>query len=196
MFLTIQKNPFTFLLSLTFLFLYPSISFSQTFKCEFVSEKFLDGKTNRASCSGDPELTIHSSRTPHCGDGIGAVTRIDYKDYVVDLKNKNIKYKSKTGTLKEGNYKTNFERTVYGTILDVQSFNQNVYSKESGEENTISLLIVYSVEGADSEEKPSSLYIPQNGKSIISEYSINFMTDHGDMSWVGMMFGKCVNTSN
>ena len=190
-----MNKKLTFLLSLTFLVLFPSVAFSQIFKCEFVSEKFLNGKTNRASCSGDPELTIHSSRTPHCGDGIGAVTRIDYKDYVVDLKNKNIKYKRKTGTLKEGNYKTNFERTDYGTILDVQSFNEKVYSKENEEENTISLLIVYLLEGPTTGETPSSLYIPQNGKSIISEYSRNFIDD-GDSSWVSMKFGKCVNTSN
>ena len=66
-----MNKSLTFLLSLTFLFLYPSISFSQTSKCEFVSEKFEGGKTNKGKCSGEPEEILNSKiskseRNEHC----------------------------------------------------------------------------------------------------------------------------------
>ena len=40
-----------------------------------------------------------------------------------------------------------------------------------------------------------TLYVSQNGKSIISQYN-TYSGRKGGSSWVDMKFGKCVNTSN
>ena len=66
-----KTKPLTFLILLTFLFLFSSVSFSQTFKCEFVSEKFKGGKTNKGECSGEPEIVFSGKfskreRNEHC----------------------------------------------------------------------------------------------------------------------------------
>ena len=97
-----KTKPLTFLLSLTFLFLYPSISLSQTFKCEFIQERFKGGKTNEGSCSGNPEIVFSTEydlkpRNKHCEvDDYSKYFSRYLIDYRVDLDNKIISYKDKT----------------------------------------------------------------------------------------------------
>ena len=214
-----KTKPLTFLLSLTFLFLSPSVSFSQTFKCEFIAEKFKGGKSNKATCGGDPELTFSTKynqlpRHQHCE--IDTVTYYDdYIDFIVDTKDLMVTYTIKHGVTSfgidgmvqhhkiKGDMNEKEVRETYGKIhirekkgliVNVQTFSQTVnHNKDNnylGEETT-SYLITYRL-------FPSgviSLYIPQGGKSILSENSTS-EGKHGHNSWVSMKFGKCVNTSN
>ena len=62
---------------------------------------------------------------------------------------------------------------------------------------TTSYLIIFKIEGFRL-ELIETLYIPQHGNSVISEYTNNVVLFPrlGDTSGVHMRFGKCVNTSN
>ena len=189
-----MNKPLTYLLSLTFLFLYPSISFSQTFKCEFVREKFDGGKKNIGKCSGDPEIIFGSGRTQHCKDS-GVPVWSEYKNYVVDLDKKLITFIEITGLIRDDRYEKSDEGKVFHEILDVRSFTETlVRVKKKVVEKTLSYLITYT-DDYSSRKQLSTLYIPQNGKSIISTY-YRTMDDRYDGSWIEMKFGKCVNPSN
>ena len=91
---------------LLILFIFPSISFSQTFKCEFVSEKFKGGKSNQGTCTGDPEISFSSSvktssRTNHCKVDSN-IRYYDYLDFVVVLDIKLISYSFKSKMTNHG----------------------------------------------------------------------------------------------
>jgi hypothetical protein len=191
-----MKTPLTFLLSLTFLFLYPSISFSQTFKCEFISEKFKGGKSNEGSCSGDPELVYGKPRNEHCKVEDNPLF-FDYKDYIVNLTEKQMIYKERFGIVGE-DLKREWDY-VEPYVLSIHPFTQitgkNKHNKK-GDKST-SYLITYKTvlpKKVTERERMFTLYIPQHGRSVISEYHTTDI--NGDSSWVSMKFGKCVNTSN
>ena len=101
-----MKNLTTQITILIVLFLFPSISFSQTFKCEFITEKFKGGKSNEGTCGGDPEITFSgknytSPRHEHCR--IDIVTDYDdYIDFIVDTSNKTITYNVESGMTSHG----------------------------------------------------------------------------------------------
>ena len=188
-----MNKQLTFLLALTFLFLYPSISFSQTFKCEFVREKFDGGKKNIGSCSGDPEIVTKAKRTKHC-EVSDLNFYSDIADYTFDLNSRTIFYTAKH--FHRG--KKNFERLNKADILSVHSFTEklDMDGKDNENNRSTSYLITYKEKSSRHFDYIYTLYIPQNGKSIISEYHSNSSDTQGNASWVGMRFGKCVNTSN
>jgi len=217
--LSSNKTKLTFLLSLTFLFLSPSVSFSQTFKCEFIAEKFRGGKSNKATCGGNPELSFSTKnnqfpRHRHCE--IRDVTGYeDYIDFIVDTKDSLVTYTTKNGMTsfgidgmvqyhkRKGDMNEKEVRESYGKIhireeegfiVNVQTFSQMVnHNKDNnykGEETT-SYLITYKLFPS----RVITLYIPQGGKSILSE-NVTWEGKDGHSSWVRLTFGKCVNTSN
>ena len=75
-------------------------------------------------------------------------------------------------------------------VLSTQHFTQ-LEDGFKGEETT-SLLITYTQLTKGKNEDVHTLFIPKNGKSIISNYLI--MTQPDKSSWVSHKFGKCVNT--
>jgi hypothetical protein len=220
-----MNKKLTFLLSLTFLFLYPSISLSQTFKCEFIQEKFKGGKSNEATCSGDPELSFSSKnhttpRHEHCD--IDIVNHYnDYIDFNIDTSNKTVTYNVKSGKTSHGmdmsvlrhkrkgdmseeevreSYGKTRIRTQEGLEMTVQSFSQMVEKNKGNNfkgNKTTSYLITYKTvypKRITENEDFYTLYIPQSGKSTLSEY--HTFTDQNDSSsWVSLKFGKCENTS-
>ena len=206
--------------------LFPSVSYSTTFKCEFIQEKFKGGKSNVGSCSGDPEITYStnkytSPRNKQCEDKTYVSSYSDFQDFVVDLDNKTISYVEVSGTTqygvdmmvayhkKLGDKDEKEARKIYGKIhkyditreiLSSHSFTQMVYqSAENGlkKVTTKSYLITYKREYPPEISKNEgilTLYIPENGKSIISDYNMTVRPDNS--SWVSMQFGKCVNISD
>jgi hypothetical protein len=223
-----MKNLTTQILILIFLFLFPPVSFSQTFKCEFIQEKFKGGKTNKITCSGKlEELWSSNKRNEHCRvGGTGGTGFEDYIDYTVDLKNKSITYKEKSGTTPYGidemvlyhkgegdNTSEDEIRKRYGEvhtynmkreIVSIKTFSQidQRLGGDSKKRETTSHLITYKwiSRSRDFEGKGiqndlfSTLYIPENGESVISGYVMN--TGRSSVSSVNLRFGKCVNTSN
>jgi hypothetical protein len=195
-----MKTPLTFLLSLTFLFLYPSISFSQTFKCEFVSEKFKGGKTNEGRCSGDPELSFDSTdRSSHCeSDPLVLDDYVDYLSYIVDLDNKVISYVEKgKGRVFKSVIIKSFKHNRSSEILSVHPHEQKALVADEDTDRefkvviTKSYLVVYKTGNT-----LSTLYIPENEKSIISWFKPFGVNGGGrELSIIDNKFGKCVNTS-
>ena len=220
-----MKNLTTQITILIVLFLFPSISFSQTFKCEFITEKFKGGKSNEGTCGGDPEITFSgknytSPRHEHCR--IDIVTDYDdYIDFIVDTSNKTITYNVESGMTSHGidgmglyhkkrgdkseeevreSYGKTKVRKEEGVDVTVQSFSQmvdlNKDNKYKGIKTT-SYLITYKKvypKNITEGELFYTLYVSQNGKSIISQYN-TYSGRKGGSSWVDMKFGKCVNTS-
>jgi hypothetical protein len=85
--------------------------------------------------------------------------------------------------------------------MTVQSFSQmgelNKGNNYKGNKTTSYLITYKTVYPKRITEKEDffTLYIPQSGKSTLSEY--HTFTDKDDnSSWVSHRFGKCVNTSN
>jgi hypothetical protein len=211
----------TQIIILILLFLFPSVSFSQTFKCEFVSEKFKGGKSNEGRCSGDPETVFKSKfskpeRTEHCVLQYSGSTYDDYLDFRVNLEKKTVSYNQVRGItthklnesieyFKRNGRKTEEEvREMYdkqnkmfsgnskGKILSVNT-HINTGMLEKGSETT-QYLIIYK-EMYLPNEQMYSLFIPDNGKSILTWYNFNNNPDYGRSSWIDLRFGKCVNTS-
>jgi hypothetical protein len=210
---------------LIFLFLFPSVSFSQTFKCEFIQEKYKGGKSNAGSCSGDPELIFSTQnnlfpRHKHC-----KIEKVfgydDYIDFIVDTSNKTVIYNVKSGMTshginsmvlfhkRKGDESEEEVRESYGKIrirkeegveMTVQTSTEMVDRNKGNNykgDKTTSYLITYKIvlpKHISENENLFTLYIPQNGKSIISQY--NTWEDDSNSSWVDHKFGKCVNTSN
>jgi hypothetical protein len=139
----------------------------------------------------------------------------------VDLDSKTISYVEVSGTTqygvgmmvayhkKLGDKDEKEARKIYGKInkynitreiLSSHSFTQMVYqSAENGlkKVTTKSYLITYKREYPPEISKNEgilTLYIPEHGKSIISDYSMTVKPDNA--SWVSMQFGKCVNISD
>jgi len=216
-----NKTNLTFLLSLTFFFIFPFVSHSTTFKCEFITEKFKGGKLNEATCSGDPEIAFSTDqytekRSEHCKPEL-PVSYTDFIDYVVDLDKRLITYteisqyterglaylkQNITEDLKKnkkdyewyiGDLESVKEHKYSFKILTVQYFNEIVAG-----ESRKSLFITYKKKSKYT-SKPSdrfySLYIPPQGKSIHTGYVSNPFPGKRN-SWVNIKFGKCVNTSN
>jgi hypothetical protein len=205
---------------LIFLFLFPSTSFSQTFKCEFVSEKFRGGKSNEGACSGDPEIVLSSKvnpspRTKHC-DVMDNHNFNDLLDFNVDLDKKMITYSYKSGMTeygvddmvsykkRKGNIDEKKVREQYSKLLEfdsryivssVQQFTQRLNDRYTGEKTT-NYLITFTRTDQYGNEEVNTLFIPKNEKSILSSYDIISKPDKGSGSWINMKFGRCVNTSN
>jgi hypothetical protein len=204
-----MKPKLIFILSLTFLFLYPSISLSQTFKCEFIQEKFKGGKTNEGTCTGDPEILFShksyvSPRNKHCEVDEKVFSYEDYTNYIVDLENKKITFTSRKGVLVKGS-QVQETTGIENDILNIYPFTQIKNNGEiDGKSKTTSYLVTYKSPFPDFmkniliDEYFHTLYIPQHGKSIISSYYNNISQPDrkGDSSFINMRFGKCVNTSN
>jgi hypothetical protein len=214
-----MKNLTTQITILTFLFLFPSISFSQTFKCEFIQEKFESGKSNGGTCSGDPEISMSSSLEPrsrekHCRYNSTSSNYTDYLDFNIDLDKKTISYhevqgvplhmmrerikyhqrkgdKTEEEVRKSFDYLKKFSGDRKGEVLSVNTH----LNRGMTDHPTIQYLIVYK-EGYVPNEYIYSLFIPNNGKSILTWYSFVDKSSIGKSSWVDMKFGKCVNTSN
>jgi hypothetical protein len=211
----------TFLLALTFLFLFSSISFSQTFKCEFVSEKFKGGKTNKGECSGEPEILFSGKftkveRTEHCRLSSPSSTYEDYLDFKVDVEkkvisynevqgitrhelNEMIEYHKRKGSKTEKEVRESYDKKSKmfsgkrkGEILSVNTHINEGMLYEKGLETT-QYLIVYKSSYIPNEEI-YSLYIPDSGNSILTWYNFSNNQSHKG-SWVNHRFGKCVNTS-
>ena len=192
-----MKPPLTFLLSLTFLFLYPSISFSQTFKCEFVSEKFKGGKTNEGTCTGEPEIVFKKPRNEHCKVQDFLIT--EFKDYIVNLTEKQMIYKERMGSF--GKIVKQDWVYVEPYILSISPFTQITGRNKQNTKNvkSTSYLITYKIvlpKEVSEQERMYTLYIPKHGHSVISQYNTTRNDINGESSWISMNFGKCVNTSN
>ena len=217
-----MNKQLTLLLSLTFLFLYPSISFSQTFKCEFVSEKFEGGKTNKGECSGEPEIIFNSTiskseRNEHCRTSSLDLLFDDYLDFNVNVEGKiiiydevrgitphdlrkMIKYHKRKGDQTEEEVRKSYDKQIKmfsgkrgGEILSVNTHINKGMLFEKGSETT-QYLIIYK-DSYIPNEQIYSLFIPDSGNSILTWYSFsNNPSSKG--SWVSHRFGKCVNTSN
>lgn len=213
-----MKKLLTKFIILIFL-LFPSTSYSISFKCEFIQEKFKGGKPNEASCSGFPESTFGISKIPwdrniHCDNETEVTFYKDFRNYVVDLDKKTIKYIEKSGitphgidgmieySKSKGDVDENQARKKYSKvreyvrtpyILYAHSFPQTFSDRGDSfkEKKTTSYIITYANPGNPGNEYLYTLYIPENGKSIISEY-IMFS---GDMSWIKNKFGNCALTS-
>ena len=184
---------------LTLLFLFPSVSHSTNFKCEFTEETFKGGKTNLVVCSGDPDISGSGPRTKHCDNRPSFHLGADYLDFVVDVEAKNVTYKtvinsgeSKNKVFSSSKYKI---RTLY------------VYNERTriNKVETIgkSYLINFGVKWRNLDKKGEIknehefihvLYIPENGKSIITSFnSAGNLVE--STSWASMRFGKCVKNS-
>ena len=212
-----MNKKLTFLLALTFLFLFSSVSFSQTFKCEFFTEKFKNGKSNQGECSGDPEIVFSSGvttspRTNHC-EVDSNIRYEDFLDFVVDLDMKFITYSFKSGMTNHGidkmvlyektrgnNDEKKLREEYRGSVVEYDQIKKVISTQtftqlEDGYkgEKTTSHLITYTQTPKDKNEEVYTLFIPENGKSIISKY--NIMTETDKSSWINMKFGKCVKTS-
>jgi hypothetical protein len=205
-----MKKLTTQIITLIFLFLFPSVSFSQTFKCEFITEKFKGGKSNTGSCSGDPELRFQSTdRSSHCeSDPLDLDNYVDFLNYIVDIDNKVISYveKGKGGFPQErGNpFKHNRSRE----ILSVIPHSERIFLLGDGGKKfksitTKSYLVISKLLYENDlmndplDENLSTLYIPENGKSIITGFGSFGVGGGGEETSYGRMkFGKCVNTSN
>jgi hypothetical protein len=196
-----MKNLTIQIIILIFLILFPSVSFSQTFKCEFVSEKFKGGLSYSGSCSGDPVLSNETlsrmgKRNEFCKTSTSSpLLYTEYIDYVVDLDNKTIKYIENMGSgvteVKSFSNKRSFD------ILSVNPFTQITITEKLEQIQTTSYLVTYKskIGKIFKREEFYSLYIPNNGKSIVSSYHQSQDTRKGTYSMVKMLFGKCVNTS-
>lgn len=184
--------------SFVLLFLFPSVSYSTTFKCEFITEKFKGGKSNRGDCSGDPEIVFGTTESPwprnkHCRDMTNYMS-FDY-NYLVDLDKKTISY---TSTIFGKKYKKFFKSPV---ILSIHPIIQIITRDKEPDkwEKTTSYLVTYKDTfhiNIYHDERVYTLYIPHYGKSIISEYYADSNNKADDASSVKMQFGKCVNISN
>jgi hypothetical protein len=196
-----MKNLTNQIIIFIFLFLSPSISFSQTFKCEFVTEKFKGGKSNTGNCSGDPEIVFsvgvsQKPRTEHCEVDDNTFFE-DYYDYIVSIDDRTITYTEKSGKVTSMGKGLMIKHSY--NILSTKPFIQ--YVSEGGKRNpSISYLITYLQsfpKQPSTDENVFTIYIPHHGKSIISTYITNsgFTHNRGFSSWIKMKFGKCVNTS-
>lgn len=210
-----MKNLKTQITILIILFVFPSISLSQTFKCEFISEKFKGGKSNEGSCSGDPEIIFSSRgythpRNQHCK--LEDNHRFnDYLNFIVDMDKKMVSYSFRSGLTefglddmvlyekRKGNtneiqvrekYRNLMEYDSRNTISSVQEFTQ-LENNVSG--NNINFLITFGSKTKGWSDDINTLFIPVNGNSILSFY--NLVSDPDRNSWVKLKFGKCVNTS-
>ena len=216
-----KTKPLTFLLAITFVFIFPFVSHSTTFKCEFVAEKFKGGKTNVGTCSGDPEIVFGTKQYPakrslHCSNKT-PVSYDDYIDYVVDLDKRLITYTNKRQNtevglammmehISESTFENKEDYELYietlkavkeykfsEKILTIQSFNQTFDG--SGKSLVITYKHITALSRPDRpEEIFYSLYIPPNGKSILTKYITQPLDSTA--SWVNHKFGKCVNTSS
>lgn len=173
----IMKNLTTQIIVLVLLFVFPSVSHSTTFKCEFIQEKFKGGKTNEIICTGEPEYGFigNSDRNKYCLNT--EVTQPnnyeDYIDFDVDLDKKTIYWTSVFGRSKS--------EKVDGISRDILSFDrvdetvsQWVSSDEHNIKNTSSYLITFGQETLGKQKeysRISSLYIPESGKSILTDYN-------------------------
>jgi hypothetical protein len=198
-----MKNLTTQIIILILLFMFPTVSFSQTFKCEFIQEKFKGGKSNKGECSGDPEIVfsfkgyVHP-RNEHCNVE-DSLIYVDFKDYVVNLNYKAMIYKERTGLV--GEDKKEEWRYKEPHILSIhpitQMIGKNIHNTK-GDKST-SYLITYKTllpKEVSENQRIYTLYIPHHGRSIISEYIIPSEFDTDESSWVSMKFGKCVKTSD
>lgn len=220
-----MKTPLTFLLSLTFLFLYPSISFSQTFKCEFIQERFIGGKSNNYSCTMEPEVVFSYKgytypRTPQCKD-TDKYKYEDYKGLIVDMESKTIKWNRIEGYTEYGikemvEYGLEKHETTKEDLLKIYSetnkFNYSyeiissyflpetvLYTDENKKvkRKLEQSLLVVSTWKVGNGENVMSLYIPENGKSIITEYNVNMTPERfGEGSSVKIKFGTCHKVNN
>ncbi len=190
-----MKTQLTFLLSLTFLFLYPSISFSQTFKCEFGEEKLKGGRSNQIICTGEPEIKYDNfeSRTRNCY--IRMVEHpSNYMDsqIAVDLKKETIFWTKIFGRF--GKDKSDSINLMY-QFLSSHVFEESIPMKgdEMKFKKTTSHLITYrNLTLIPQGWKNGSLYIPENGKSIITEYKTSKNDNNlGEYSEVRLRFGTC-----
>lgn len=203
---------------LAFLFLFPSVSFSQTFKCEFMQEDFLDGRSNESSCSGTPESVfgLNYSRTQHCK--FKDIDRYTNYSLIADLKTKKITYSVIYGNTRryieekvayhknQGDMDKHEVRQKYSKIekydyisdiLSAHPFVQ-IFSSRAGDYGDVkstSHLITFKRKLSNPEDESLfTVYIPENGKSIMSEYVLSSL--RGENSWLNMNFGKCVKTSD
>jgi hypothetical protein len=88
-------------------------------------------------------------------------------------------------------------RKTEGMIVNVQTFTEMVERNKGNNykgKETTSYLITYG-EGYPPFNSLITLYIPQGGKSILSDHSYS-ESRSSNSSWVSHRFGTCVNTSN
>jgi hypothetical protein len=198
-----------------FIFIFPVKVFSKTFKCEFVQEKFDGGQSNEATCSGTGEIAMGLKRTEHCKVDFPVFSFSDYIDFNVDLNQKTIAYTAVRGVTDYGIKHMILDHKKKGdkTEEEVRKDYSKVYKRKQEGFNILSIntyqsspvlfgkeplmtnyLIVYKDSYLDSkrpDEHLYSLFIPNNGHSIITEYNSS-RTRKGESSWVNVKFGKCI----
>ena len=184
-------------------------------ECGFIQEKIVNGKSNEASCSMDPEKVFSTSQyhhkpTAHCDvDEVYGYT--DYINFLVD--DKFARWKSQYGLTEKGKLKQKqyyiqkgkseeeAERSV--NSIHVIKYLFPVFSHFVGHDKIwINSLTqkpykkprkqkthIYTF-GDDNQS--FTLYIPEiSGKAILIEYS-----SMEDLSWVNIRFGNCRTTSH
>jgi hypothetical protein len=186
-----KTKPLTFLLALTFLFLFSSVSYSTTFKCEFIQEKFTGGKTNEVNCTGDPELLYPgmnaNDRKNHClnTEVVNPRNFEDYVDFEVDLDKKTISWISQHGGPRS-------ELNIIRESRDILS----AFKVPEFPGGAISYLITFRKDYWNSKRKQfGSLYIPESGKSIVVHYKTTHLPKiESEPSSARMRFGICNKT--
>ena len=189
------KTLTTQIIILILLFQFPSVSFSQTFKCEFIQEKFEGGSSNNGICSGDPELNLGRKSNDHCWTEPINNGYEDYLDFEVDLNSGVINWirrfefsKDYLTKNKSNSEPKQVEQT--GKVISHYFFKQR---KGLGAltKYTDSYIIIYTQESMYN-DIVRTLYIPQNGKSIISRHITNADLLFGkESSWLNIRFGTC-----
>jgi hypothetical protein len=198
-----MKTLTTHITILVFLFLFPSVSFSQTFKCEFIQEKDEDGSSNNGVCFFDPELRGDRRNNEHCWTKQITERDIyeDYLDFKVDVDKGVVNWTRRVES--STNYRTTNRTTSEpsktqetGKIVSFYSFPQ-VLQRGMNSKVTVSYIIVYTQRSKYFGEFVRTLYIPQNGKSIISNYRIHMdlFNDRIKSSSLDMRFGTCEKDS-
>jgi len=180
----------TQIIVLILLFLFPSVSFSQTFKCEFIQEKFKGGKSNKSMCTGEPESAyypIQKERTEYCINFPTQPTNyLDYINFEVDLEKKTVFWSDKFGMENDYRLVGNSNKIISSNVFEESVL---VAGDENKFKSTISHLILFHPVIGDNVK---SLYIPENGKSIITSYDSYRNTSNSvETSRVILRYGVC-----
>jgi antitoxin component YwqK of YwqJK toxin-antitoxin module len=151
----------------------------QTFECEFEEDKFVGGKTNTTRCTGEPELRLLQE------DYCESSTVTDPGYYSDRYVNVNLG----TGIIVDSGFPNGKTGGIPSDIIFYQTFKQSIYDpKKRGQSQTkVSHLIRYKTFIGESK----SIYIPESGKSIITEYFIQRNHNFIEYSSVKLKFGMC-----